>query len=470
VAQICGGESRWLSLYADVGDCTLPRERQVAGAMGKGRDPMQARSMAAPARALAAAGVLHLVFGATPSAAQSPHGTEAVRARAEELAEAASRRFDEVLKGESQAQAEHGLPAIHGAPWNQARAWIERSNRDFAGLMHRLAGEVGSKAQAGSVSEWLGQSRERFETIMRQLTRPAEDRSVAAPAKRPEAVPSSPPEAGAPGAREVAVAREPDAGGMGSERPLAERRRAEPAPAAGASIKTPSPAPGREAEKTFPERKPNAEIAAPAGTPPSQRVPRAKTTAPRQQLGEASAVEAGKVRPPERPGEVASPPAPGAAGTALGHKARQQRARRAPRGIGIAAAQAPAVRFQAKSVERAQRETFAKRRSRRAKRAVPPAEASTAKAAASAALHRAARRGPRHRHRREFRACTGGGEGALPGWYVVKAGDTLWGISRHHYGAGRRYRRIATANRRRLHGTTRIHRCERLYLPDAPDR
>jgi colicin import membrane protein len=433
---------------------------------------MQARSMAALARALAAAGVLHLAFGATPSAAQSANGTEAVRARAEELAEAASRRFDEVLKGGSPAQAEQAPPAILEGPRKEARAWIERSKRDFAMLMRRLAGEVGPKAHAGSVSEWLGQSRERFETIMRRLTEPvaapAEDRSIGAPAKRPEAAPSSPPEAGAPSARELA--REPGGGGMGSERPLAERRRAKPAPAAGAPTKAPSPAASGEVEKTLVERRPNAEIGATASAPPTQAVPLAKTTAPRQQLGEARAVEAGKGGPNERPGEAASRPAPGAARTAPADKGRQQHARRAPRGARSAAAQAPDVRLAKTDAERAQRGTFAKRRFRRAKRAVPPAAASVAKAAASAALHRAARRGVRHRHPREFRACVAAGEGALPGWYVVKTGDTLWGISRRHYGAGRRYRRIAAANRRRLHGTTRIHPCERLYLPDAPRR
>jgi hypothetical protein len=106
-------------------------------------------------------------------------------------------------------------------------------------------------------------------------------------------------------------------------------------------------------------------------------------------------------------------------------KGRQQHAKRAPRGAGSAAAQAPDVRLAKTDAERLQRETFAKRRSRRAKRAVPAAAASTAKAAASAALHRAARRGGRHPHRREFRACAAAGEGALPGWYVVKKGDTL---------------------------------------------
>jgi nucleoid-associated protein YgaU len=432
---------------------------------------MQARSLVAPARALAAAGVLHLVFGVAPAASRSQNGTEAVRARAEELAEAATRRFDELLKGESPAQAEHARPAILEGPWKEALAWIERSNRDFAVLMRRLAGEVGSKTQAGSVSQWLGRSRERFETIMRGLTDgaapTAEHRSVAAPAKPPEAAPSGPPVAGAPIARHLA--RETGAGGAGSERPLAERRRAEPTPAVGAPTKTSSPAPGREPEKTLPERRPNAEIAAPAGAPPSQAVARAKTTAPRRQLGEASAAEAGKGGPTERSGEVAPRPAPGPEGTAPEHKAAQRRARHEPRGADIAAAPAPSERSQSKTgAERAHRENFAERRLRRTKRAVPPAAAPTAKAAASAAWHRAARRGARHRHRRELHACAAADDVALPGWYVVKKGDTLWGISRRHYGAGRRYRRIAAANGSRLHGTTRIHPCERLYLPDAP--
>jgi nucleoid-associated protein YgaU len=373
--------------------------------------------MAAPARALVAAGVLHLVFGATPAASQSQNGTASVRARAEELAEEATRRFDEVLNREPPARAEHRSAILEGH-WKEVLSWIERSNRDFDGLLRRLAAEVGPRARAASGSDWLSQSRERFETIMRRLTEgaapPAEDRSLAAPGKPPDATPSGPPEAVA---REIA--REPVAGGMGSERPLAERRRAEPAPAAGTPRKTPSPAPGREAEETLPDRQPKAAIAAPAGAPPAQAVPRA----------------------------------------------------------GRAAAPAPGVRAEGKTAERAHGETFAKRRSRQATRAGSPAAASAAKAAASAshiashiASHRAARRGVRHRHGRGLRACAAAGDIAPPGWYVVKKGDTLWGISRNHYGAGRHYRRIAAANWRRLHGTNRIHPCERLFLPGAARR
>ena len=59
-----------------------------------------------------------------------------------------------------------------------------------------------------------------------------------------------------------------------------------------------------------------------------------------------------------------------------------------------------------------------------------------------------------------------GAQVPLPGWYVVKAGDTLWAIAERHYGAGMRYRRIYEANRGRLkNGPDWILPCQRLYLP-----
>jgi nucleoid-associated protein YgaU len=55
---------------------------------------------------------------------------------------------------------------------------------------------------------------------------------------------------------------------------------------------------------------------------------------------------------------------------------------------------------------------------------------------------------------------------ALPGWYVVKTGDTLWAIAERHYGAGARYRTIFLANRERLkRGPDLIMPCQQLYLP-----
>jgi nucleoid-associated protein YgaU len=56
----------------------------------------------------------------------------------------------------------------------------------------------------------------------------------------------------------------------------------------------------------------------------------------------------------------------------------------------------------------------------------------------------------------------------VPGWYYVKKGDSLWSISERFYGKGNRYKRIYTANRRRLHGSKVIYPCQRVYLPRAP--
>ena len=59
-----------------------------------------------------------------------------------------------------------------------------------------------------------------------------------------------------------------------------------------------------------------------------------------------------------------------------------------------------------------------------------------------------------------------GAKTPLPGWYVVKKGDTLWAIAERHYGAGRRYRAIFAANRPRLtRGPDFILPCQQLYLP-----
>jgi len=58
----------------------------------------------------------------------------------------------------------------------------------------------------------------------------------------------------------------------------------------------------------------------------------------------------------------------------------------------------------------------------------------------------------------------------LPGWYVVKQGDTLWAIAQRHFGDGRHYRRIHAANRRRIRSANLIYACQRIYLPPAVRR
>ncbi len=68
---------------------------------------------------------------------------------------------------------------------------------------------------------------------------------------------------------------------------------------------------------------------------------------------------------------------------------------------------------------------------------------------------------PRKVHRKRHRARVHG----RSGMYVVRRGDTLWGIAKRHYGKGSTYRRIYGANRRRIRNPNRIYPRQRLYIP-----
>jgi nucleoid-associated protein YgaU len=232
---------------------------------------------------------------------------------------------------------------------------------------------------------------------------------------------------------------------------------------------TTSPVPGKTAKKTSPEPKGAAEIAAtPREHVPAQAGPRAETAPPRQPLGERHRVEAGEGgRRAAGVGEVASLPEAKAAEKRPTSKPPRLRGRRQrpptarSDGAPIAAAQAPAVR-EAPPVGDTSRHAAQAR-----DRAATPRE----KTAATSAPQSTTRRAARHRHGKASHLCKAAGTAiALPGWYVVRKGDTLWAIAHHHYGAGRRYRAIAAANRQRLHRPDRIFPCQRLYLPPPRPR
>ena len=58
-----------------------------------------------------------------------------------------------------------------------------------------------------------------------------------------------------------------------------------------------------------------------------------------------------------------------------------------------------------------------------------------------------------------------GREASLPGIYIVKPGDTLWGIADRHYGKGARYTRIHRANLKRIPDADVIRPCQRIWIP-----
>ncbi len=66
-----------------------------------------------------------------------------------------------------------------------------------------------------------------------------------------------------------------------------------------------------------------------------------------------------------------------------------------------------------------------------------------------------------HGYRKRHRARVHGRSGV----YVVRRGDTLWGIAKRHYGKGAKYRRIYKANRRKIRNPNRIYPRQHLYIP-----
>jgi LysM domain len=127
----------------------------------------------------------------------------------------------------------------------------------------------------------------------------------------------------------------------------------------------------------------------------------------------------------------------------------------------------------AKAAEGARRAAEEARRAADAKAAEGARRAADAKAAEGAraaearrALDAEAKRLAGAKPAKRVAPCRNAGEKvAGGGWYVVQVGDSLWSISRAHYGYGRAYHRIHAANGRRIASPSRIYPCQRLYIP-----
>jgi nucleoid-associated protein YgaU len=78
--------------------------------------------------------------------------------------------------------------------------------------------------------------------------------------------------------------------------------------------------------------------------------------------------------------------------------------------------------------------------------------------------HRSATRRWMLRMRRD-RCPSAGHRITPPGYYRVQSGDSLWRISRRHYRAGARYRRIYRANRSRIRNPNLIYPCQVIFVP-----
>jgi nucleoid-associated protein YgaU len=375
-------------------------------------------------------------------------------------------------------------------------------------------------------ADWFAWSSERFQDIMRKLAEgaapPHEGSKTAkkAPAEdvptQPKALPepalgvaAKPGPATAPAAPAAGLSPSQPSGTGAEERKIAQMRRAEAAKREAEVKKT------EEALKAEQQKKLAGDTAAaePATSDQARRVAEGKKAEDARKAEAArKAAEAKKVADAQRALEARKVADAKAAKAKEEHKAQEARkAEQAKRAADVkkAAAEARQRDAQAKRLAEQKAKTAAERRSaemdaaqtgqaeQQAKVAQAPSKSeakkpvdagnapepsnagepkaiksgkappSRAKKRTHIGIARAERR--RVRAGTQSRTCaTAGTSIELPGWYVVKKGDTLWSIAERHYGAGWRYKRIYAANRRHLRSAHWIEPCQRVYLLRAP--
>jgi nucleoid-associated protein YgaU len=455
-----------------------------------------------------------------PTLAQDAKPDDPVRRHAEELAEEASKKFGEVLK----EQTPEAKPKPPSSPVNAADRersvplllyWLDYSEHEYKGILRRLALEGAEKGWDPATVGWLKRSSQEFQAIMQRLARagaPASkwdpvaeahmragrDQGRAEEGSAGAGQPAATPSPTAPGA-----AVEPGAAVAGIGPPTGQAERAG-GPKRGEAEATRLPAgDGRAALEAPPNSDPGPGAIAPAGPAKpdpqgdpgrhpgphpgaaTERAPVAADPAVASKTSEDALGRAAGERPAGLPGtaraheEEEDTSNPGVvtaeAKPAKGSPAEDKPSLAAP--AAPPAGQAEGSSAPAQAAEKPARETPAQDRPaplvtrptpEKPAAFTPPSPALAQRHASKIATPAA----PKSRLSRHAKGSGGerckaaGAEVALPGWYVVKTGDTLWAIAERHYGAGARYRTIFLANRQRLQrGPDVIMPCQQLYLP-----
>ena len=421
-----------------------------------------------------------------PAIAQA-QGEDPVRRQAEELAAEASRKFSEVLQGQVPDAApprradELGSEAGRDPTLNVLLYWLDYSEHEYRGIMRRLALEGRGSGWDPVTLSWLKRSSQQFQSIMARLARagaPAgkwdpvadadkrrlEGTAVAgraatvAPSDAPGPTVGPQTDGGHAKAENVAEASPADAANQAAANRLALlKERAEAEARLAADLKA-----AAEAMAGTQERQEAATAPAVPAAEPGKAESTQDETAERPAEATGRHLEQAKNQPP-MPAPGSEPPA-----------AEVRAAEAAPAKTGEDLAE-PEASPTAPASQLAQAETGAA-----AAGGVAPATSPTVPAPIPAASAPSQRRVsqiartavPKMRLRKiagltaADRCKTAGASVELPGWYVVKKGDTLWAIAERHYGAGARYRRIYKANQGRLRrGPDWIVPCQHLYLP-----
>ena len=439
-----------------------------------------------------------------------------MRRQAEELAEEASKKFGEVLK----EQAPEAKPKPPSSPLNAADRerslpllfyWLDYSGHEYRGILRRLALEGAEKGWDPATVGWLKRSSQEFQAIMQRLARAGAPASkwdpVAAAHQRAgrdqgrredgsagPGAPAGTPSATAPGAAVdpgAAVAefgpRTGEAGLTAGPKTAEAEAPQLPAGDGRAALEAPpNSGPGPDAiaaaepAKPDPAADPGPSTAAATEPAPVAAAPALASTKSEDRLareaGERRAGPADSAMP--RPHEEEDDASKPGAHTAEAKPANVSPDENKPSPSAAAPAEhaegdsTPAQATTKPAEEKPDQDRLAMDRGTarldRPAAATAPSPAPAQRQAAKIAKPAGPKGRPvPHTKAREAERCNAAGAKVpLPGWYVVKTGDTLWAIAQRHYGAGARYRTIFLANRQRLkRGPDLIVPCQQLYLP-----
>jgi nucleoid-associated protein YgaU len=441
--------------------------------------------------------------------AQDAKPDDPVRRQAEELAEEASKKFGEVLK-EQTPQAKPTAAARPPSTAARERSlplllyWLDYSEHEYRGILRRLALDGADKGWDPATIGWLKRSSREFQDIMQRLARtggPASKWDPVAEAHRrlgrgkgrnedngarPTAAP------GTPSATAPSAALEPGTGAVALAPATGQTATAGDGGPSATDKAGDLPAGDGRAVETPPQSDPPASATAaaeparpePARSEPGSRQPEAAPTPPA--ADPALALRQGQDLPI---GDVGEKPVGGASSVASRPHEEEEAAARpgtvtaaaaggeeaANSGSGAAPPAAPAdgdsASTPAAKTSGDDQKTATQTSDQDRPAIDPAAAASPARAERHASKiakpERLRTRAARHATAGQSDRCSAAGaKVALPGWYVVKTGDTLWAIAERHYGAGARYRTIYLANRERLkRGPDLILPCQQLYLP-----
>ena len=442
--------------------------------------------------ALAAVGVLSVIgLAHMGSAISATSAEDRARMAAEEMAQAASKEFNAFETRLRVAQADTTKPGKTGAapqpggPWQ----WLQESRERFQALMRRLAGEQSTTQPWDPVAD--AGRKAATETVAKTAeTKKVEVPSVPAAAKPGHVAGAKPPAE----ERKLAEARRAEADKRDAE---ASKGKAPAKPDAAKSAEAPkavdTKSKAADAKPAAEPAKPPAAKTAEAPRGPAKEVPAKAPEAPR--IGAVETKKADAPKPAEPPpggtqsakqdAAAAKMPEAGPRVTSAPPPASRPPAKpeaAPPKAAAPAAAPAAKPEAPAKAAETPKAGAPIAKQEPPAKQAEPAKQPSagdkvaaneppTAKTDMPTGIPTETKARPRSKAKgrpqvRAAAACRAAGRRVSGGnWYTVREGDSLWRIARRHLGEGESYRMLRAANRRSIADADNIRPCQRIYIP-----